>query len=179
KALVQRLESFSLISSGNDTKGALLMGIDPAAEDRHFDFSANLVEGKIFAADDRSIILSSGLATYLGAKVNDTIVTIGSGYHGVSANGKYLVAGIVKLSSPELNKRMAYLPLQEAQAMFGAYGRVTSMVIVPEDESEFENIANSLSAKLDTASSYEVMTWRQMMPELIQAMEADSSGGLV
>src|SRR5690606_28381760 len=80
KALVQRLESFSLISSGNDTKGALLMGIDPAAEDRHFDFSANLVEGKIFAADERSIILSSGFATYLGGKVNDTIVTIGPGY---------------------------------------------------------------------------------------------------
>lgn len=179
KAAVQRLESFSLISSGNDTKGALLTGINPEAEEEYFNFSNNLIEGEVFKAEDRTVVLSSGLAEYLSVGVNDTIVTIGSGYHGVSANGKYSVAGIVKLSSPELNKRMVYLPLKEAQAMFGTYGRITSMVIVPENEGDFEEVAHSLSAKLDTTSTFEVMTWRQMMPELIQAMEADSSGGLV
>ena len=179
KAVVQRLESFSLISSGNDTKGALIMGIDPEDEEQYFEFSDNLIDGKVFAAEDRSVILSSDLAKYLNVGVNDTIVTIGSGYHGVSANGKYSVSGIVKLSSPELNKRMIYLPLLEAQAMFGAYGRITSMVIVPEKESEFEDVANTLSSTIDTASTYEVMTWRQMMPELIQAMEADSAGGII
>lgn len=179
KAVVQRLESFALISSGNDTKGALLMGIDPKAEKEYFNFEKNLVDGKVFATDDRSVILSSDLAKYLNVGVNDTIVTIGSGYHGVSANGKYSVTGIVKLSSPELNKRMVYLPIQEAQAMFGAYGRITSLVIVPEKESKFEDIAVNLSSTLDTANTYEVMTWRQMMPELIEAMEADSSGGII
>lgn len=178
-AAIPRLESFSLISSGNDTKGALIKGINPEAEDQFFDFSGKLISGRVFKPNDRSVILSSGLAEYLNVQVNDTIVTIGSGYHGVSANGKYPVAGIVKLSTPELDKRMIYLPLPEAQALFGAYGRITSLVIIPDDKNEFEALASRLSANLDTASTYEVITWRDMMPELIQAMEADSSGGIV
>lgn len=178
QAAVPRLESFSLLSTGNDTKGAMVMGIDPEAEHAHFELKERIVAGTFFSTSDRSLVLSQGLADFFAAGVGDTLVMIGQGYHGVSANGKYPVAGIVKLSSPELNQRLAYLPLPEAQQLYGAYGRLTSLVIIPENNREFEEVAASLSKKLDTAR-YEVMTWREMLPELIQTLEADSAGGVV
>lgn len=179
QAYVPRLESFSLMSSGPKTKGALIMGVDKELESTYFRLSDNLKHGSVFSNDHPSIILTEGLAQYFDLAVGDTMVMIGSGYHGISANAKYPIAGIVKLSSPELNKRLAYLPLAEAQYLFGAEDRITSIVVVPAVSAEFLEIAGALNSQLDTASSFEVMTWRQMLPELIQAMEADSAGGVI
>lgn len=176
---VPRLQSFSLISTGKDTKGAMVMGIHPTQEIAHFGLDEKLTAGKFFGENDRSVVLTEGLARFFEVRPGDTIVMIGQGYHGVSANAKYPVSGIVKLNSPELNKNLLYLPLQEAQELYGAYGRLTALVIIPQDEDDFEDIAAKLRSELDTANSFEVMTWREMMPELIQAMEADSAGGLI
>lgn len=179
EAMVPRLQSFSLVSTGKDTKGALVMGVDPEAEVQYFNLDDNLQSGALFSGSDRSVVLTEGLAQFFDAKSGDTIVMIGQGYHGVSANAKYPVAGIVKLNSPELNKNLLYLPLEEAQYLYGAYGRLTSLVIIPKHEDDFEETADNLRNELDTAQTFEVMTWREMMPELIQAMEADSAGGLI
>ena len=178
EAMVPRLESFSLLSSGPKTKGALVMGVDPELESEYFRLSENLVAGKLFSPANPTIILTEGLAEYFSLGVGDTIVMIGSGYHGVSANGKYEVSGIVKLNSPELNKRLAYLPMMEAQFLYGAYDRITSVVVVPEVSDQFPELTDELRSDLDTAA-FEVMTWREMLPELIQAMEADSAGGVI
>ncbi len=178
-ALVPRLESFSLLSNGPKTKGALIMGVNPMLESKYFRLRENLIDGSLFQQGEASLILTSGLADYFKLGVGDTMVMIGSGYHGVSANAKYLVSGIVKLNSPELNKRLAYLPIQEAQYLFGAYGRISSVLVVPDESDEFPEIAMALKDELDTGEIFEVMTWREMLPELIQAMEADSAGGIV
>jgi putative ABC transport system permease protein len=178
KALVPRLESFSLLSNGPKTKGALILGVNPKLEINYFRLEENLVAGSVFAHDASSLILTEGLAEYFDVDVGDTVVMIGSGYRGISANAKYPVAGIVKLNSPELNQRLAYLPLQEAQFLFGTYQRITSVVVVPEVSDEFPELTEELRTELDTAL-FEVMTWREMLPELIQAMEADSAGGVV
>lgn len=178
KDAIPRLESFSLLSTGNDTKGALIMGIDPRGEAQYFSFGEDLKAGELIKAGDRSILLAEGLARYFGVNPGDTVVMIGQGYHGVSANAQYRVKGIVKIKTPELNKSLAYLPIQEAQQLFGAYNRATSLVIIPKDNDDYTEVKEHLAAKLDTAN-YEVMTWREMMPELIQAMEADSAGGLI
>lgn len=179
RTAIPRLESFSLLSTGNDTKGALVFGIDPDLEEQNYHLGDRLIAGKFFEAHDRSIVLTEGMAKYLGVGIGDTVVMIGSGYQGLSANGKYPIVGIVKLTSPELNNRMSYLPIQEAQALFGAYGRATSLLVVPKVESEFQVVAEQLRTQIDTAATYEVMTWRDLMPELIQALEADSAGGLI
>ncbi len=176
--VVPRLESFSLASTGNATKAAAILGIDPQKETEYFDFDNGLQEGEIFAENGKGILLSEGLAEYFKLKTNDTLVLIGQGYHGVSANGKYHVNGVVKLRSPELNKRLAFLTLKEAQFLYGADNRITSFVVIPERENDFPELTESLRTGLDTAA-YEVMNWREMMPELVQAIQADSAGGLV
>ncbi|HAD98179.1 MAG TPA: ABC transporter permease [Cryomorphaceae bacterium] len=175
--VVPRLESFSLASTGRATKAAMILGIDAEKESRYFDFDEGLTKGQIFP-DGNGILLSEGLAEYFKLDIHDTLVLIGQGYHGISANGKYHVSGILKLRSPELNKQLAFLPLREAQFLFGAQHRVTSLVVVPEDHDEFAGLTQEIRSELDT-TTYEVMNWREMMPELVQAIQADSAGGLI
>ncbi len=176
--IVPRLESFSLLSTGNDTKGALIMGIIPEKEQQYFNMDENLHQGAVFSDNEQQLILAEGLANYFDVSPGDTAVMIGQGYHGVSANGQYPIKGIVKINTPDLNNSLAYMPLKEAQFLYGAENRASSLVIVPDDPDDFEDVKTNLTARLDTAQ-YEIMTWREMMPELIQAMEADSAGGLI
>lgn len=174
-----RLESFSLLSGpAGETKGGLVRGLQPQSEQQYFQVKDRLYAGRLFNAQERAVVLGKRLAEYLDLGINDTLVMIGQGYHGVSANGKYPVCGIVDLMNPEMNRQVVLMPLAEAQYLYGAEQRATSLVVIPRHENKLANLKQSLQSQLDTAR-FEIMTWREMMPELVQAIEADSAGGLI
>ncbi|NNF21538.1 MAG: ABC transporter permease [Saprospiraceae bacterium] len=165
-----RLESFVLAASDSLTKGALILGIDPQKESKLTKLEDKLVAGTYFGKDDKSVILSSGLAEYLTLEVSDTLVILGQGYHGVSAAGKYPICGLVKHASPELNKQVLYLPLEETQHLFGAYDRCTSMVLGIDNINKAEQIAKELQSNIQGVA---VMDWKTLLPELNQMLESE------
>ncbi|MFH1321440.1 MAG: hypothetical protein ABII90_12420 [Bacteroidota bacterium] len=142
--VVPRLESFALGSSGQLTKGALVAGIDPEAEDKLMQLTKKLTGGSIFSKEDKSILLAEGLANYFNLKINDTLVLLSQGYHGVSAAGKYPISGIVKFGSPQLNDNMLFLPLKEAQWFYGAENRITSFALLIEDRNKIEKVITNI-----------------------------------
>ena len=127
-----RLESFALASSSDITKGTLVIGIDPEKEDQVTQVSKWLKKGNYLKPGDRGILLASNLAKYLKLDVNDTLILIGQGFHGISAAGIFPVRGILEFSSPELNK-VIYMELSSCQEFYSAYNRVTSLVVMLKD----------------------------------------------
>lgn len=176
--VLPRLEGFALAATDDLTKGALVNGIDPEREGSMLQLQEKMVSGKVFGREDKSVILGSGLAEYLNLTAGDTLVMLGQGYRGISARGKYPIAGIVKLSSPLLNNNLVFLPLPEAQWFYGAEGMITSYVLDMRYSDNVPKFARGLEAQMDTAH-YEVMAWQDMMPELVQAIQADSAGGQI
>lgn len=178
EALLPRLESFALLASDNsDTKPGFLKGINAPLESKYFKLDEKLLEGSLPSASNKGVMLASGLAENLKIKLGDTLVIIGQGYHGMSANGKYPVVGIADLKNPIANKSTVYLNLQELQYLTGAYNQLTAAVVVPADPQDLYALKNQLQSYTDTTAT-DLMTWQEMMPELIEAMEADSAGGL-
>ncbi len=178
EALLPRLESFALLASDNsDTKPGFLKGIQAPLESKYFKLDEKLLEGSLPSASNNGVMLASGLAENLKIKLGDTLVIIGQGYHGMSANGKYPVVGIADLKNPIANKSTVYLNLQELQYLTGAYNQLTAAVVVPTDPKDLYALKNQLQSYTDTTAT-DLMTWQEMMPELIEAMEADSAGGL-
>jgi len=88
RQVVPRLESFALGSSGPQTKGVLVMGVDPRKQDKMSNLSQKLVSGNYFSGGERAAIVGETLARYLQLGVNDTLVLLGQGYHGATAAGK-------------------------------------------------------------------------------------------
>jgi len=170
------LESFALASVGNITKGALVVGVDPEKEVQLTEMDQKIIKGNFFGPDDKELILTEGIADYLGVDINDTVILIGAGYHGSSAAGKYPVTGILKFNSPELNKTLLFLPLKEAQWLFDAADRVTALIVMTDPEKLFK-VTTHLEETL--GDDYEVMNWREMLPEIVQAIEADNIGGII
>ena len=84
-----RLESFGLASSKELTKGAMIFGIDPLGENQLTKIADKVRKGKYLEANDNGVLLGDGLANYLHLGINDTLVMISQGYHGVSAAEKF------------------------------------------------------------------------------------------
>ena len=68
-----------------------------------------------------------------------------------------------------------YMPLELSQAMHGAENRLTGISVMLTKTSDLEKVKTSLENSIDR-DRYEVMSWKQMMPEMDQFIEADSTG---
>lgn len=175
KEITPRLESFGLASYSNNTNGMLIVGTDPEKENVLTQLEDKLIEGEYLTRDDQAVLISEGAVSLLDIAVGDTLVLISQGYRGVNAAGKYPVKGIVQFASPDLNKKMIYLPLEEAQYFFGAEGMVTSLGLKLDSRDDIKGVLKGLQPYFPE-TEYEVMDWKQMIPELVEAQKTDAAG---
>lgn len=129
--ILPRIQTFSLASNLDKTKGVLVLGIDPVKEKEVNRLQDKIVKGDyIESVQDNGVVVGEGLASQFKLKVNDTLVLLGQGYHASSAAGKYRVKGIIKLGSIELNNNVVYMSLQQAQQLLGADKHITSISVI-------------------------------------------------
>ncbi|MCU0361836.1 MAG: FtsX-like permease family protein [Bacteroidales bacterium] len=240
--LIPRIESFALASSGEVSKGVLVMGVDPEREKYLSNIGSRLIKyyiteesielirnsgapedvakriselkGNAYPSNssleldlgiragdsaslmplirsntnfrngyiksgESSVLTGKALAEYLKLSVGDTIVLIGQGYRGASAAGKYRVAGIVKLPSPDLDNKIVYLPLDVCQELYDAPGMVTSLAVSVKDNGDRAVDAMTGLIGKELSPPLKAMDWRQMNELLINQMEGDNKSGMV
>ncbi|WP_340114012.1 ABC transporter permease [Maribellus mangrovi] len=175
--VVDRLESFALAANNLKSKPAMVMGIEPEAEDQITRISQKVTKGRFLKLGDKGTILGEGLAKYLNLDVGDTLVMISQGYHGISASGLFEIVGILSHPNQEFNNRMVYLDIQTARDFYSAYGLSTSLVIMTHNHYEVKHIQKEIEKLLP--ASNRVMTWTDMQPDLEQLIESDRSSGLI
>ena len=176
--VIPRLESFALASSGEQTKGIFVVGIDPEKEKELTNPERNLIKGEYLAYDTRGVLLSSRLAEYLNLALGDTITLLSQGYHGATAAGIFPVTGIVKMPNPEMDRRLVFMNLEAAQDFYGAYNMLTSLVINLDDQDILSKTLKEITGSLDK-TLYEVMDWKELNPELVQQIQSDQYGGYI
>lgn len=176
--VIPRLESFALVSHSTQTGGMLVVGTDPDRENILTNLKDKLTAGQYFSANDKAVIIAEDAAKTLNVSIGDTVVMISQGYHGVNAAAKYPVKGIVKFASPDLNKRMIYLPLKESQSFFGADNMITSIALKLNNKNDIADVKESLEATL-SKKDYEIMDWKKMLPELVEAEKSDAAGNYI
>lgn len=175
---VPRVESFALAANGTKTRGAFVLGVDTEKEDSLTRIKKRIVAGEFLDIHDKAVIIAQGLAEYLKLSIGDTLILISQGYHGANAAGLYPVKGIVKFPVPEQNNRTIYLPLAESQWFFDLGNQLSSVALVVDKAKHVDGVVRNLNTKLDTAA-LEVMSWRKMMPDLVQGIEIDNLSGKV
>ena len=67
------------------------------------------------------------------------------------------------------------MPIQQSQYMHGAENRLTSVSVMLDKAANLEKLKQALQESIDS-DAYEVMSWKEMMPEMDQFIEADSTG---
>lgn len=184
KTLVPRLETFALAAAGELTKGVIVTGVDPQAEQNVVDIEAKIKQGDYFKTGEDAVIITDGLAEFLKIEIGDTLVLLGQGYQSISAAGKYSVKAIMRLGVPDLNNAMVFMPLQTCQYLYGAENRLTSLIPIAKNVNKLDRTVaelkqNAQNTQSRTEENYEVMSWQEMLPELVQLIQADNAGGII
>ena len=175
--VTKRIQSGCLSSFNDQSKFVFVTGIELEKEQRMTNWNKRLLEGELLKEENNSINIGKGIAKYYNLKLGDTMVFIGQGYHGMQAVGAFPVGGILDMKNPNLNNVSVFMPLSTAQEFLSAKGMLSHLIISKATYGDEDALSNSLKERL--GENYEVMTWREMMPELEQIIQADSAGGLV
>ena len=178
EAVVPRIESYALASVGNQTKGVLVLGIDPEQEDKLTKMKKKLINGAYLESNDEGVLVAEGLAKYLKLDIGDTLVLVGQGYRGANAAGLFPVKGILKFPVPEQNNQSVYLSLPKAQWFYDAGGMLTTIAISVDQVKNVARIKSEIVAYLNS-TNYEVMDWLELVPDLIQGIELDNISGQI
>lgn len=175
--ITPRILTFMLAAGEDQTRGAMVYGIDLQQENKLNNLESHLSNGEFFGKES-SVVIGSGLARRLNVSQNDTLVLLGQGRFGMTAAGKYPIAGLLDHPMTEFNEQIVYLKLEDAQYLLSAEGFVTSVLVTPTEVNFTEPVADALKAELNN-ENYNVKTWPELMPELLQAIEFDRAGGFV
>ncbi|MEX0648357.1 MAG: FtsX-like permease family protein [Balneolaceae bacterium] len=170
--LVPRIETFMLAAGGELTRGAMVLGIDPEAEQRLNELKKRLSEGRFFEPGGGTVVMGSGLAGRLNLAVGDTLVLLGQGRFGMTASGLYEISGLISHPIRDMNNQIVYLSLSDAQWLLSADDHITSLLITPTHQRYINELAGKLNNKLQN-EELRVLTWEEMMPELIEALDFD------
>ncbi len=176
--LAPRLESFALASSGEITRGVLVAGIDPEKENAMTGLKTRVTDGSYLEKNDRAVLVAEGLADLLNLKVNDTLILVSQGYQGQNAAAAYPIKSIAKFGAPELNKQLIFMPLELAQSFYGTGNRLTSLAVNLPGRDELPAALAAIKSQLP-ADEFEVLDFKKLMPELIQAQELDTAGSML
>lgn len=120
-------------------------------------------------------MLAEGLADILKLNTGDTLVLIGLGFQGTNAAGMFPVKGIIRLRVPEMNNNTVYMPLQAAQWFYQADDRLTSLILMPKNPRNTNQLAGKIINKIDT-EWYSVLTWEHMLADFLKLMQFDRGG---
>lgn len=172
----RRITGFGLASSDSSSVGAIIVGIDPEREYDISTFAAAPVAGERLASgDDHRVLLGRTLAKNLDIGVGDTVVVLTQGYRNAMGADLYQVKGLLKTGNPDVDRSMMIMTLEDARFLFSMEGRFTELVVRTTDFRDAARFARQLRDRF-ADDRYEVMGWKEMMPEMQQARALDDVG---
>jgi lipoprotein-releasing system permease protein len=128
------VEGQGLLVFGERLTGAELRGIDPALEDTVSGVAGLMLAGEVasLAPGSFGIVLGAALAEHLRAEVGDKVtVTLAEGIvtpFGVMPTTKrFTVTGIYRVGMYEFDRRLAFINMQDAQALYRLGDAVTGV----------------------------------------------------
>jgi putative ABC transport system permease protein len=133
--------------------------------------------GYIFSGKQEALI-GDRLSKYLKLNVGDTIIMVSQGYHGSTAAGKFRIAGIVRLPTPDIDNKIVYLPVDVCQEFFGAPGMVTSVVIDIKNKND-KMINKTITSFSHIPPPLRLLGWKEMNKLLVSQMDADNKSGAI
>ncbi len=171
-AAAPRLYGGGLVSAGERTEAALLLGIDPEREARVTTVLDHLVAGAPPAPGGRELLLGAIMAERLGVGPGDEVVLVAPATDGSMGNDLFVVAGVFETGTPALDRTYAVLPLPDLQELLAmAPGRIHEVAVALTRPWEARTAASGLQHHLDrTPPPVRVRSWMELRPELAESI---------
>jgi ABC-type lipoprotein release transport system permease subunit len=167
-----------LASTGYSTRGILVKGVEPDAEDLRSGLKNKIIEGEYLDTGNPGVVIGAKLASFLRVGAGDSLVILGQGYMGMTAAAELEITGLFQHPMEQVEKRIAFVHIETAEEVFFMNQRATTVSIVLNDYTDLEVSSARYMASLDT-SRYEVKPWQEMNEVLLQQIESDNFFGKI
>lgn len=167
-AVARRLEGSALMSSGDQSRGVMVVGIDVAHETQVTTIDRTLSKGRFLTPTDAdAVVLGRLAASALKVDVGGEVVLVTQAADGSIGANRYRVVGIFDTRMDAIDGVYIFLPLVAAQELYAAQDQVTSLVIRLKDR----NVTSAFVSQLEAAlgPGVEVLGWQKLLPTVVQS----------
>jgi len=176
RSWAERLYSAGLVSVGEKSAAARIIGIQPEREEQTTGFSNKILEGRFFNDEPAmEAVIGKGLAEVLKAGVGDQLVAVSQGADGSIANDAYRIVGIAELGDDMSNRSGFYLHIEDARELLVLENRAHEIAINIRNLNQLEEVKLQIENRL-SERNVEVATWKEFARSFYIAMKADKQG---
>jgi lipoprotein-releasing system permease protein len=165
---------------GRRTSGALVRGIDPAAEPEVSEIHELMVRGELadLQAGEWQVLLGVGLATRLGVGPGDPVTIFAPEIRTTPAGvvpqvRRFTVAGLFEAGVHEYDTALAVIHIEDAQRLFRLGENISGIRLKFNDMMRARWIARDLSA--DLPGFYMVRDWTQQHANFFRAVQTEKT----
>lgn len=170
-----RVFATALVSSGQQSAGGKLWGIDPDLENSVTELYKHLETGTWLVPDVLGrVVLGRNLARNLSVGPGDEIVVLTQAADGSLGNDLYTVSGTLKSIGEGLDRGGVIMNIQDLSELLVMDGKIHEIAIRLNDPNELDAASLTLSKTLDP-ERYKVEDWKQLFPELAEYLRLSSS----
>ena len=162
-----RVYGFGLLSTGENSAGARLMGVDPQVEAGVTTFLLGVQTGALDPSVERSLVLGDVLAQELEAGVGSQVAIVTQAADGSLGNDLFLVSGILHTGLSYLDRSLAVLYLEDLQELLvlGA-DEVHEIAVRIEDPMAADGFAAQLNGSEGWPANTVARSWGELAPQL-------------
>jgi ABC-type lipoprotein release transport system permease subunit len=166
-----RLRVPAVIASERDSRGLMLMGIDPVAETALGFVPGEIIEGRALqGADDKGLVLGAKLVERLETRLGKRVVVMSQDPDNNVADRGFRIVGIFKAELQAQEESLAYVGRATLQSMLGAEQSLSELAILGTDYRElspwYEKLQQSVGDEL------ELLRWTELDPYLGSMLRA-------
>ncbi len=158
KAATPRLYASGFLSSGTQSAGAKITGIDPLSP-ANDPYREGIISGNYLSPDDRdAVLIGKPMAEKLKLKVGDNVSLSLNTADGNVQDQTFTVKGIYTTGTYGFDSGTVFLPLAKAQAMTQTEDHASTVYVLLKDTTMTDTVVPALSVP----SNLEIKTWKDL-----------------
>jgi ABC-type lipoprotein release transport system permease subunit len=158
KAATPRLYASGFLSSGNQSAGAKITGIDPLSPASD-PYREGIVSGNYLSPDDRGeVLIGKPMAEKLNLKVGDNVGLSLNTADGNIQEQTFTVKGIYTTNTYAFDNSTVFLPLSKVQAMTQTENHASTIFVLLKNTAMTDAVISALSV----SSNLEIKSWKDL-----------------
>lgn len=158
KAATPRLYASGFLTSGTQSAGARITGIDPLSPASD-PYREGVISGQYLSPDDReAILIGRPMAEKLNLQTGDRVGLSLNTADGTVQEQTFIVKGIYTTNTYAFDSATVFLPLAKAQAMTQTEDHASTVYILLKDTA----MTDTVLPALNVSSNLEVKSWKDL-----------------
>lgn len=162
KAATPRLYASGFLSTGNESAGVQIIGIDPASV-ANDPYREGIMSGSYLTADDREgLLIGKPAAEKLHLSAGDKVSLSVNTANGSVDEQTFTVRGVYSTGTYGFDNSTIFLPIVKAQAITQTENHASTIFILLKETSSTDAVVAALKG-----SNLQIKTWRDLNPLVI------------